>query len=128
MDGASPDGAPRFSIAHLLDATQSASEIAYEAAPDPGKLQKRLVEKVSGALDPDYDAAKFKADYQCMSVNPNLKMPAEMTMPLTLVGDTMVYIAASHGNRGHRVRAICNICGHDCAAGRLHQHRKVHIQ
>ena len=65
---------------------------------------------------------------RALGLHPNLKMPAEMTMPLTLVGDTMVYIAASHGNRGHRVRAICNICGHDCAAGRLHQHRKVHIQ
>lgn len=59
------------------------------------------------------------------------KLPADLTLEPTLVGDTLVYVKAgiAGGRRSagkHRVYAICNDCGKHVPAGRLHQHRKVH--
>lgn len=57
----------------------------------------------------------------------NWKMPSDFTLPITMVGDTQVYITASKQPRwGHRVMAICNDCGKHVPAGRMHQHKKIH--
>jgi hypothetical protein len=62
-----------------------------------------------------------------LGLHPNFKMPPDFELPPQLVGDTQVYVRTSHANGGHRVIAICNICEQHVPAGRLHQHRKVHI-